>query len=35
MQGYYFSRPVPAEAFAAYLAAAPGAGKRGRSAGAA
>jgi diguanylate cyclase (GGDEF)-like protein len=35
LQGYHFSRPVPAERFAAYLAAAPTAGRRARGSGAA
>jgi diguanylate cyclase (GGDEF)-like protein len=35
LQGYHFSRPVPAERFAAYLAEAPTSGKRARGAGAA
>ncbi len=35
LQGYHFSRPVPAERFAAYLAAAPRAGRRARGSGAA
>ncbi|HET7423134.1 MAG TPA: EAL domain-containing protein [Gemmatimonadales bacterium] len=35
LQGYHFSRPVPAERFAAYLAAATTAGRRARGSGAA
>jgi diguanylate cyclase (GGDEF)-like protein len=35
LQGYHFSRPVPADRFAAYLADAPASGKRSRGAGAA
>jgi EAL domain-containing protein (putative c-di-GMP-specific phosphodiesterase class I) len=35
LQGYHFSRPVPANRFAAYLAEAPTSGKRARGAGAA
>jgi diguanylate cyclase (GGDEF)-like protein len=35
LQGYHFSRPVPADRFAAYLADAPVSGKRARGAGAA
>jgi diguanylate cyclase (GGDEF)-like protein len=35
LQGYHFSRPVPAERFAAYLADAPSAGRRTRGSGAA
>jgi EAL domain-containing protein (putative c-di-GMP-specific phosphodiesterase class I) len=35
LQGYFFSRPVPADRFAAYLADAPASGKRARGAGAA
>jgi diguanylate cyclase (GGDEF)-like protein len=35
LQGYHFSRPIPAERFAAYLADAPSAGRRSRASGAA